>query len=472
MVGVAAGQNRDMAETSGAGVVAALTEALGDLVITDPAVRKEKGHDRSYHSWEPPQAVVRPRSTEDVAVAVKICSAHGTPVVPRGSGTGLEGGSTTTAESVCLDLSSMTEILEVAADDMYARVQAGVMKSSLNAALAPHGLIFPVGPGVDASVGGMASTSASGTTAVSYGTLKENVIGLTAVLADGTVITTGGITKKSSSGYDLTHLLVGAEGTLGVITEVTVKVHPIPETASVSVWSLPSLAAATELVVTALRSSLRIARVELLDELTIDALARYNGMIFPVAPTLMVEFEGSPDEVASQSVQFRTLAETYAATLAAETSVPEEASRIWQARHDALPASLALVPGSSAMASDVCVPISRLADSILQAKKDVDDAGILALIVGHVGDGNFHVAYVLPPEDPEAFAKARAVNEKVVARALEHGGTCTGEHGIGNGKISSMMQEHGAAIPAMQAIKRALDPQNIMNPGKVVPPIL
>lgn len=458
-----------MAETHGAGVVAALTEALGDLVITDPAVRAEKGKDRSYHSWEPPLAVVRPRSTEDVATAVRLCSLHGTPVVPRGSGTGLEGGSTTTAQSICLDLSSMAEVLEVAADDLYARVQAGVMKSSLNTVLAPHGLIFPVGPGVDASVGGMASTSASGTTAVSYGTLKENVIGLTAVLADGTVITTGGTTRKSSSGYDLTHLLVGAEGTLGVITEVTVKVHPIPETAQVSVWSLPSLAAATELVVAALRSSLRIARVELLDELTIDALARYNGMTFPVAPTLMVEFEGSSEEVASQSAQFQTLAGTYAATLAAQATDPDESARIWQARHDALPASLSLVPGSAPMISDVCVPISRLAQAVLAAKQDVDEAGLIAPIVGHVGDGNFHVAYVLPPEDGEAFEKARAVNEQVVARALEAGGTCTGEHGIGSGKIASMAKEHAAAVPAMQAIKHALDPQGIMNPGKVVP---
>lgn len=459
-----------MAKTSGDGVVAALTEALGELVLTEPSLRAEKAQDRSYHRGEPPLAVVQPRSTDEVADAVRICSLHSTPVVPRGSGTGLEGGSTTSAQSICLDLSQMDQVLEVAADDMYARVQAGVMKSSLNAALQPHGLMFPVGPGVDASVGGMTSTSASGTTAVSYGTLKENVIGLTAVLADGTVITTGGITKKSSSGYDLTHLLVGAEGTLGVITEVTVKVHPIPETAQVSIWSLPTLAAAAELVVAALRSSLRIARVELLDELTVGALADYNGMTFPVAPTLMVEFEGTASDVAAQFAQFRTLAETYAATLADEATEVEESARIWQARHDALPASLSLVAGSTPMISDVCVPISQLAEAVLAAKKDVDDAGLIASIVGHVGDGNFHVAYVLPPEDPETFEKATAINQRVVARALEAGGTCTGEHGIGSGKVASMAKEHASAIPAMQAIKQALDPQNIMNPGKVVPP--
>ena len=419
-------QNRGMAETSSDAVVTALTESLGDLVITDPAVRAQKAQDRSYHPGEPPLAVVQPSSTEEVAAAVRICSLHNTPVVPRGSGTGLEGGSTTSAQSICLDLSPMDQVIEIAADDMYAKVQAGVMKSSLNTALQPHGLTFPVGPGVDASVGGMTSTSASGTTAVSYGTLKENVIGLTAVLADGTVVSTGGITKKSSAGYDLTHLLVGAEGTLGVITEVTVKVHPIPETAQVSIWSLPTLAAATELVVAALRSSLRIARVELLDELTIGALAD-------------------------------------------QATDPAESARIWQARHDALPASLSLIPGSTPMISDVCVPISRLAEAVLAAKQDVDEAGLIAPIVGHVGDGNFHVAYVLPPEDAETFEKAKAINQQVVARALEAGGTCTGEHGIGSGKVTSMAEEHASAIPAMLAIKQALDPQNIMNPGKVVP---
>ena len=462
-------QNRGMAETSSDAVVAALTESLGDLVITDPALRAQKAQDRSYHPGEPPLAVVQPSSTEEVAAAVRICSLHNTPVVPRGSGTGLEGGSTTSAQSICLDLSQMDQVIEIAADDMYAKVQAGVMKSSLNTALQPHGLMFPVGPGVDASVGGMTSTSASGTTAVSYGTLKENVIGLTAVLADGTVVSTGGITKKSSAGYDLTHLLVGAEGTLGVITEVTVKVHPIPETAQVSIWSLPTLAAATELVVAALRSSLRIARVELLDELTIGALADHNGMTFPVAPTLMVEFEGNDADVAAQFAQFSALAGTYAATLADQATDPAESARIWQARHDALPASLSLIPGSTPMISDVCVPISRLAEAVLAAKQDVDEAGLIAPIVGHVGDGNFHVAYVLPPEDAETFEKAKAINQQVVARALEAGGTCTGEHGIGSGKVTSMAEEHASAIPAMLAIKQALDPQNIMNPGKVVP---
>lgn len=461
-----------MADTAEAGgsVVAALTEALGERVSTDSGVRREKAHDRSYHPWEPPLAVVRPRTTEEVATAVRLCAAHGTPVVPRGSGTGLEGGSNTTAQSICLDLSAMDEVLEIAADDMYARVQAGVMKSSLNRALAEHGLIFPVGPGVDASVGGMASTSASGTTAVSYGTLKENVIGVTAVLADGSVVSTGGVTKKTSAGYDLTHLLVGAEGTLGVITEVTVKVHPVPEVASVSVWSLPSLASAAELVVAALRSSLRLARVELLDDITVDAIRRYNGLELPVANTLMVEFEGTAGEVAHQSAQFADLASTFAATQAAGADDPQEATRIWQARHDALPASLALIPDSQTMATDVCVPLSRLTECILETKADVDAADILAPIVGHVGDGNFHLAFVLPPGDTGAFETAKQLNARVVDRALAMGGTCSGEHGIGSGKIGSMAKEHSSAIPAMQAIKRALDPQGIMNPGKVIPP--
>jgi len=456
---------------AGAAVLAALTSALGEGCSTDQALREEKGHDRSFHPWEPPLAVVQPRSTEEVATALRICGEHGVPVVPRGSGTGVEGGSNTTAGSISLDLSQMDQILEVAADDMYARVQAGVMKSALNRELAPHGMSFPVGPGVDASVGGMASTSASGTTAVSYGTLKENVIGLTAVMADGSVITTGGITAKSSAGYDLTHLLVGAEGTLGVITEVTVRSHPIPEYAAVSIWSLPSLAAASELVVAALRSSLRPARVELLDDTQVDALVRYTDLELPVAHTLMVEFEGGEDDVAARTAKFGRLAETYSAHMVASAQDPEGAARIWQARHDAFPACLALLPDPVSIVTDVCVPLSSLVDCIAETKKDIDDASVLAPIVGHVGDGNFHLIFVLPRGDQQALETARQVNERMVQRALDMGGTCTGEHGIGMGKVGSLAQEHPSAAAVARTIKDALDPQDILNPGKVAPRI-
>lgn len=451
-------------------VLAALRKQLGEKLITDPLLRAGKARDRSYHHGEAPLAVVQPKTTNDVALAMAICSEHRTAVVPRGSGTGLEGGANTTANSVCLDLSSMDKVMEIAVDDMFARVQPGVMKSALNAALAKHQLAFPVGPGVDASLGGMASTSASGTTAVSYGTLKENVLGLTAVLADGTVFSTGGVTRKTSSGYDLTHLLVGSEGTLGVITELVVKVHPVPEAAEVTVWSLPTLHAASNLVVAALRSSLRLARVELLDDITVDAIARYNGLRLPVSHTLMVEFEGSANDVAARTSQFSRLAAEFGAELAASASKPQDTARLWQARHDALPASQALIPDSEVLTTDVCVPISQLPDCILQTKEDVASFGVLAPIVGHVGDGNFHLAMVLPPGDEDAFIAAKQLNTRLVARALAMGGTCTGEHGIGEGKIDSMSQEHASAVPVMQALKTALDPHGILNPGKVLPP--
>lgn len=454
--------------SSGA-AVAALIAALGETAVsTDPESLTEKAHDRSSRSWELPAAVVRPRSTEEVAAAVRICGEHGVPVVPRGAGTGLEGGANTRTESICLDLSAMDSLLEVAVDDMYARVEAGVMKSALNAALAAHRLHFPVGPGVDASVGGMAATSASGTTAVSCGTLKENVIGLTAVLADGSVISTGSTTKKTSAGYDLTHLLVGSEGTLGIITEVTVTLHPVPEAATMGIWSLPSLGAAAELVVASMRSSLRLARVELLDDLTVEALRAYNGFAAPVAPTLMVEFEGSAEEVQSQYRQFARLAETFAAVEFASSFEPAESARLWQARHDALPAALALIPGSSALPTDVCVPISKLPECILQTQQDVASSGLTAPIVGHVGDGNFHVAILLPPGDDDAAARARQLAGRLVGRALAMGGTCTGEHGIGVGKVASLAQEHASSVGVMRAVKNALDPQGIMNPGKVL----
>ncbi|MGO1549845.1 MAG: FAD-binding oxidoreductase [Nesterenkonia sp.] len=450
-------------------VVAALTEGLGpDVVSTDPGLLDQVAHDRSSHSWEPALAVVRPRSTEDVAAAVGICAEHNVPVVPRGAGTGLEGGANTSAASISVDLSTMNQITQIAADDMYVRVQAGVMKSVLNTALAAHDLHFPVGPGVDASLGGMAATSASGTTAVSHGTLKENVIGLTAVLADGSVITTGSTTKKTSAGYDLTHLLVGSEGTLGIITEVTVTLHPVPQTTMMGIWSLPSLGAAADLVVASLRSSLRLARVELLDDATVEALAAYSDYRAPVAHTLMVEFAGHGPEVSAQYAQFAALAETFAATELAASADPNESAELWQARHDALPAAMALVTGCTVIPTDVCVPISQLPQCILQTQEDVRASGLIAPIVGHVGDGNFHVAIVVPPQDHDAAFRASQLAARLVDRALAMGGTCTGEHGVGTGKVGALAKEHASSLAAMRAIKSALDPHGIMNPGKVL----
>lgn len=454
--------------TSVSPVVHDLIAALGSKVSTEPELLDSRAHDRSYHSWEQPLAVVQATSTHDVSQALRICHQHHTPVVPRGSGTGLEGGSNTTAGSICLDVSAMNRILNVAADDLYANVEAGVMKSELNDALKEHHLQFAAGPGVDASVGGMAATSASGTTAVHYGTLKENVLALTVVLADGSIIRTGSTTKKSSSGYDLTHLFVGSEGTLGVITEVTLTLHPIPEAARMGVWSLPSLQQAVDLVVKALRSSLRVTRVELLDRVTVDALARYTGYSAPVSETLMVEFVGGPSEVESQYARFAELAEQHDAAEHASTTDPGEAGRLWQARHDALPAALALIPGSAPLTTDVCVPISKLPECILATKEDLNSTGLVAPIVGHVGDGNFHLAILLPPGDAEAESKAHQLNARLLDRALAVGGTCTGEHGVGIGKVGAMAKEHESALETMRSIKASLDPRGILNAGKVL----
>ncbi|NDK32049.1 FAD-binding oxidoreductase [Nesterenkonia haasae] len=451
-------------------VVRDLIAALGDKVSTAPEILDSRAHDRSYHSWEPPLAAVQVSSTADVSAALRICHQHRTPVVPRGSGTGLEGGANTTAGSICLDVSGMNQVLRVAADDLYATVEAGVMKSELNEALIEHQLQFAAGPGIDASVGGMTATSASGTTAVHYGTLKENVLALTVVLADGSVVKTGSTTKKSSSGYDLTHLFVGSEGTLGVITEVTLSLHPIPETARMGVWSLPSLQQAVDLVVKALRSSLRLTRVELLDRVTVDALAKYTGYTAPVTETLMVEFVGGPSEVEDQYSRFAALAEAYDAAEHASTTDPEEAAHLWQARHDALPAALALIPGSASLTTDVCVPISKLPECILATKEDLSTTGLIAPIVGHVGDGNFHLAILLPPGDEEAQQKAHQLNARLLDRALAVGGTCTGEHGVGLGKVSAMAKEHASAIATMRTIKTSLDPHGILNAGKILAP--
>ncbi|PYI66544.1 FAD-binding oxidoreductase [Arthrobacter livingstonensis] len=445
-----------------------LAAALGAKVSTDPAVRASRGHDRSHLPWEPPSAVVRCTSTGDVSTALAICHRHGVPAVPIAAGTGLEGGANSTADAICLDLSGLDNILRIGADDLDATVQAGVMKSALNAALAGHGLTFPVGPGVDASVGGMASTGASGTTAVRYGTMKENVLGLTVVLADGTVIKTGGRARKSAAGYDLTHLFVGAEGTLGVLTEVTLRVYGIPEATGVAICSFPTLEACTAVVLATLTSGVPISRVELLDDVTVDAVNRYSGLGLPVLPTLIFEFEGSPSAVAEQSGTVRGLAARHGGTGWDYADDPERIGRIWRARHDALPSYAALVPGSSTWSTDVCVPISRLAECITLTKADTDAHGVLAPIVGHVGDGNFHLAFVLPPGDEGALAAAAAINGRLVDRALSMGGTSTGEHGIGLGKTASLAKEHASALPAMAAIKHALDPRGILNPGKVL----
>ena len=449
--------------------VAKLRQALGAKVAVDDATRTERSRDRSHLPHGTADAVVRCESTDDVAAAVRICAAHGVPVVPIGAGTGLEGGANARPGWVVIDLSPMDRILRVGAADLDATVQAGVLKSRLNAALEPEGLWFPAGPGVDASFGGMASTCASGTMAVRYGTLRENVLGLTVVLAGGQVVRTGGRARKSAAGYDLTRLFVGAEGTLGIITEVTVRLYGLPQAVSAAVCSFPALQDATLVVQEAVQTGIPVARVELLDEAMMAAINAYSATSLPETPALFFEFHGTPRSVEEQAEQLRALAAGHGGTGFEFAAGAQERDRLWQARTDALPACQALLEGSVTWSTDVCVPISRLAECISATQADVADAGVIAPIAGHAGDGNFHLAFVLAPGDEQALAAAKAVNDRLVARALAMGGTCTGEHGIGAGKLTALAAEHGPGVQIMAAVKAALDPQRIMNPGKVLP---
>lgn len=458
-------------ERTRAGAAAAIGElqqALGDAVHLDAASRTARGHDRSHHDWEMPDAVVSCSSTDNVARAMAICHRNGVPVVPIGAGTGLEGGANSRAGSICLDLSAMTGILHLGAHDLDATVQAGLRKNSLNAAARRHGLCFTAGPGVDASVGGMASTRASGTNAVAYGTMRENVLGLRVVLADGTVISTGGLARKSSAGYDLTALFVGAEGTLGIITEVSVRLHGIPECTEMAVVPFPALTAAVLAVSESIAAGIPLSRVELLDDVMVGAMNSYSGIGFTVAPTLMVEFEGGPAAVQESMARFAKIAAAHGALGHEFSPGADRRDVLWQARTDVLPACAAMRPGAVTWSTDVCVPISRLAECIEQTQADIVASNVLAPIAGHVGDGNFHLAFVLDPQSAAERARAEAVNDRLVRRAIAMGGTCTGEHGIGVGKRAALLLEHGNSVAVMKAIKAALDPQGLLNPGKVL----
>jgi D-lactate dehydrogenase (cytochrome) len=365
----------------------------------------------------------------------------------------------------------MNQVLEVNAEDLDCLVQAGVTRSQLNTHLRATGLFFPIDPGADASIGGMAATRASGTNAVRYGTMRENVLGLTAVLADGAVIRTGGRARKSAAGYDLTRLLVGSEGTLGVITEVRLRLHGIPEAMSSAVCPFPTIEDAVNTVIVTIQSGVPVARIELLDELTMDACIRYSRLEgYQVAPTLFFEFHGSDAQVAEQAETVGAIARDCGGAEFQWTARPEERSRLWQARHDAFWATMALRPGAKGIVTDVCVPISRLAECITAVKEDIAAAGLLAPMVGHVGDGNFHLIFLVDLDDEDEVARAKAVNARMVEQALTLGGTCTGEHGVGFGKIPYLEAEHGrTGVRAMRALKQALDPDNILNPGKIVP---
>jgi D-lactate dehydrogenase (cytochrome) len=449
-------------------VILGLKERFGARVSTAAAVREQHGKDESYHAPQRPDAVVFARSTDDVVDIVKLCAAHQTPVIPFGTGTSLEGHVAALEGGVCVDLSAMNRVLRVSAADLDCTVEAGVTRKQLNTHLRDTGLFFPIDPGADASLGGMAATRASGTNAVRYGTMRENVLALTVVLADGRVLRTARRARKSAAGYDLTRLFIGSEGTLGVITEVTLRLYGIPEAIMAAVCPFPSVEAAVDTVVATIQAGVPIARIELLDAKQMEAVNKYAKLDHAVAPTLFFEFHGTTRGVEEQVAQVKAFAAEQGGNDFHWAATAEERSKLWQARHDAYYAALALRPGAKGWATDVCVPISRLAECIAETRRDVDQSFVTAVLVGHVGDGNFHLIFVLDPAKPEEFAEASRINDRMVARAIAMDGTCTGEHGIGYGKMDFLIAEHGEGVAVMRSLKHALDPDNIMNPGKIV----
>jgi len=451
--------------------VGALAARFGNRLVTSMAVREQHGHNLSWTPNQPPDAVVFAQSTEDVSDAVKICAGRGVPVIALGTNTSLEGHTNAPYGGVSIDVSQMNQILEVHTEDLDVVLQPGVTRKALNDYLRDTGLFFPIDPGADASIGGMCATRASGTNAVRYGTMKDNVLALTVVMPDGRIVKTARRAKKSSAGYDLTRLFVGSEGTLGIITEITLKLYGIPEAISAATCQFPSIKAACDTVIETIQSGLPIARIELVDPLTVRAFNNYSKLGLTEAPMLFLEFHGTEKGVEEQTARFKELAENNGGGPFNWTTKPEERTKLWQARHDVYWAhqTLKRKPEISGFSTDVCVPISRLADCVTQTIEDAERIGIVAPIVGHVGDGNFHSGPQFDPGDPEDVAKAKTFVERLVRRALDMGGTCTGEHGVGQAKIKYMREEHSPeTLNVMRAIKRALDPQNIMNPGKVL----
>jgi D-lactate dehydrogenase (cytochrome) len=450
-------------------LIDALRRLLGDRISIAQAVRAHHGKDESYHSPLPPDAVVFPKTTEEVAEIVRLCEQHKSPIIPYGVGTSLEGGIGAVKGGVCLDLGGLNRIVRIGAEDMDATVEAGVTRKRLNEELRDTGLFFPVDPGADATIGGMAATRASGTNAVRYGTMRENVLSLKAVMAGGRVVATGGRARKSAAGYDLTRLLVGSEGTLGVITEVTVRLFGVPEAMSAAVCSFPTVEDAVNCCILTIQSGIPVARVELLDDVQMRACIAYSNLDYDATPALFFEFHGSTDSVREQARMVEEIAADFGGSGFRWAEKTEDRTALWQARHDALYAALALRPGATAWSTDVCVPISRLADCIAETRSEIAAAGLLAPIVGHVGDGNFHVIFLIDPEDSTEFAKVEEINRHMVLRAIEMEGTCTGEHGVGVGKRDYLQTEFGSALDIMRSVKQALDPDDLFNPGKILP---
>ena len=451
-------------------LVTRLSGDFGERAVTTHAVREHHSHGEGLADAALPDVVVFPHSNEEVASIVRLCHLARVPVIAFGVGTSLEGHVAALYGGVCVDLSQMNRMLEVNAEDLDCRVQAGVTREQLNAELKGTGLFFPIDPGANATIGGMAATRASGTNAVRYGTMRENVLGLTVVTADGRIVKTGGRARKSSAGYDLTRLFVGAEGTLGVITEIQLRLYGVPEAIQSAVCQFPDLVSAVNTVIIAMQTGISVARIELLDEVQMEASIRYSKLEgFAVKPTLFFEFHGSEAGVREQSAAMQAASDEFGGSAYQWATKTEDRTRLWKARHDAYYAALAFKPGMTSFATDACVPISRLADCILETKADVEKSGLTAPILGHVGDGNFHLVVLFDGADPAQRESAEALAKGVSMRAISMGGTCTGEHGIGWHKLDVLAQEHGEAVDLMRMIKRALDPRDIMNPGKTVP---
>ncbi len=453
-----------------AAVVAALVGEFGARAKTSAAIRDQHGHGEALSDPALPDVVVYPQDNDEVAAIVRRCHAARVPVIPFGVGTSLEGHVAALFGGVCIDLSEMNRVLEVNAGDLNCRVQAGVTREQVNAELKGTGLFFPIDPGANATIGGMTATRASGTNAVRYGTMSENVLGLTVVTADGRIVTTGGRARKSAAGYDLTHLFVGSEGTLGVVTEIQLRLYGVPEAISAAVCQFPDLGSAVGTVITAMQHCIPVARIEILDALQMDACIRYSKLEgYDAKPTLLFEFHGSEAGVREQAQTMEAIADEHGGSAFQWATQPEDRSRLWKARHNAYYAALALSPGRQAYSTDACVPISRLADCLLETREELDREGVVAPIVGHVGDGNFHVLVLFDPASAAERAKADAIARSVAMRAIRMGGTCTGEHGIGMHKLDALVAEHGEAVDLMRTVKRAFDPLDIMNPGKTVP---
>jgi D-lactate dehydrogenase (cytochrome) len=449
-----------------------LSQLLGDRFTTSEHERQQHGKDESSLSPMPPDAVCYPLNTEEVSDIVKLCQQHHTPVIPFGAGSSLEGHIFAPHGGVSVDLSRMNKIVRVSADDLDCTVEAGVTRQQLDKHLRPMGLFFPVDPGADATFGGMASTRASGTNAVHYGTMSENILMLTVVLPNGEVITTGTRARKSSAGYDLTHLFIGAEGTLGIITEVTLRIQGVPEAISSAIVGFSSFESAVQAVTQVRQLGIPIARIEFLDEVMVKAVNKFSSLTLVEQPTLFLEFHGSNASVKDNVEQVGEIMREFGGSDFKWAVNQAERTTLWTARHNAYYASLAYRPGCRALTTDVCVPISRLAECIAETKRDLADSFLIAPMVGHVGDGNFHILLLVDPNSADDYAEAKRLNERLVQRALSVGGTITGEHGVGMGKQKYMIAEHGpGALSVMRAIKQAIDPDNIMNPGKMLPPV-